>query len=37
MQQDACSMCGIPGGWPEQISPSVNNCQLCGGSLQNEV
>ena len=37
MQQDACSMCEIPGGWPERISPSVNNCQLCGGNLRNEV
>ena len=36
MEQDACSMCGIPGGWPKKFSPAIERCGLCGEKLGEE-
>lgn len=36
MQQDACSLCGVPGGWAEKFSPAEMKCRLCQGDLGNE-
>jgi hypothetical protein len=37
LQQDSCTMCEVPGGWPKTFSPSDEKCRLCHGNLGAEI